>query len=353
MSQKNEICIQRCFDLARLGTGKVSPNPIVGALIVTPDEIIGEGLHQGYGESHAEVVAVQNSLQKNPNNFENATIYVSLEPCNIHGKTPPCSQLIIKHNIPRVVVSAIDQTEGVNFSGIKTLKNNGQEVQHGILKAKGNFIARVRNTFVSRKRPYIILKYAQSADGFMSKQEEQSWLSNSFSKRLVHKWRTEIQAIMVGTSTALIDNPRLSARLYPGKSPLRITVDFQNTIPQSAHLKDDSIPTWIYTHHSPSSSSDASNTHYKILELKTDLISKITEDLYKENHNTLLVEGGPTLLKSFIDAGLWDEARIIQSSNKLHNGVKAPELDGHQIGQFNLDSDKITLLLSQNNVIYS
>ncbi len=353
MSKKNKICIQRCFDLARLGTGKVSPNPIVGAILSTPDKIIGEGYHQEYGKSHAEVIAVQNSLFQNEKKLQNSTIFVSLEPCNIQGKTPPCTELIMDHNIPKVIVSAIDQTKGVNFSGIQRLIDNGQKVQYGILQSKGNFLARIRNTFVSRKRPYIILKYAQSADGYVSKKGEQTWLSNAFSKRLVHKWRSEVQAILVGTGTALIDNPRLNSRYYPGQSPIRITVDFQNKIPENAHLKNATIPTWIYTISNQAISTPDSNTQYKYLKQKQDLITQIRNDLYKEKHNTLLVEGGPSLLKSFIDADLWDEARIIQSSNSLHTGLIAPNLKGIEISKFSLDNDQIRLILSPNNVIYS
>lgn len=353
MSRKNEICIERCFDLARLGTGRVSPNPIVGALITSHDEVLGEGFYQQYGNSHAEVIAVQNSLKKNIENFKNTTLYVSLEPCNIFGKTPPCSHLIMNHNIPRVVVSSIDKTKGVNFSGIQTLKENGHEVHHGILKKKGDFIARVRNTFVSRKRPYIILKYVHSADGYMSQKGQQTWLSNSFSKRLVHKWRSEVQSIMVGTNTVLIDNPQLTTRQYTGESPLRITIDLQDKIPAQAHFKDLSVPTWIYTNSSKSMIRNSLNLKYKAIQENKNLVSQVTMDLYDAKHNTLLVEGGPTLLQTFIDAGLWDEARIIKSPKMLYNGLKAPFLEGKQIAHFNLDDDQVSLILSPNNVIYS
>ena len=352
MSIKNEICIQRCFDLARLGTGRVSPNPIVGALIVSHEEVLGEGFYKEYGNSHAEVIAIQSSIKKNIENFQNSTIYVSLEPCNIYGKTPPCSQLIMNHKIPKVVVSSIDKTEGVNFSGIQVLKDNGHEVRHGVLKRKGNFIARIRNTFVSRKRPYIILKFAQSADGFMSKRGQQTWLSNAYSKRLVHKWRTEVQSIMVGTNTVLIDNPKLTARQYQGKSPLRISIDLQSKIPETAFIKDGTVPTWIYTKKT-TQQKKTSNLEYKSILHNKDLIPQVLNDLYDAKRNTLLVEGGSSLLNSFIEAGLWDEVRIIKSPKILHDGLEAPRLKGVQIGNFKLYNDEITLLLSPNNVIYS
>ncbi len=352
MSIKNEICIQRCFDLARLGTGRVSPNPIVGALIVSHEEVLGEGFYKEYGNSHAEVIAIQSSIKKNIENFQNSTIYVSLEPCNIYGKTPPCSQLIMNHKIPKVVVSSIDKTEGVNFSGIQVLKDNGHEVRHGVLKRKGNFIARIRNTFVSRKRPYIILKFAQSADGFMSKRGQQTWLSNAYSKRLVHKWRTEVQSIMVGTNTVLIDNPKLTARQFQGKSPLRISIDLQSKIPETAFIKDGTVPTWIYTKKT-TQQKKTSNLEYKSILHNKDLIPQVLNDLYDAKRNTLLVEGGSSLLNSFIEAGLWDEVRIIKSTKILHDGLEAPRLKGVQIGNFKLYNDEITLLLSPNNVIYS
>ncbi len=354
MYEKNQICIQRCFDLARLGMGLVSPNPIVGSVITAYNKIIGEGYHMRYGESHAEVLAVKNVPEKKVENFQDTTIFVSLEPCNIHGNTPPCTDLILNNKIPRVVVSAIDKTSGVNFSGIKRLKNNGLTVEHGILQEKGAFLARVRNTFVSKKRPYIILKYAQSKDGFLSKEGQQIWLSNAFSKRLVHKWRTEVQAIMVGTNTVLTDNPKLTARHYPGRSPLRITIDQNERIPASFNLKkDNQTPTWIYTKNTFRESQNSQNLSYKQIKDRSQILQQICSDLYQGNRDTLLVEGGAQLLNSFINAGLWDEARIIKSPQMLHSGIKAPLLKGNKIAQFNLDEDLVSLLLCPNNVIYS
>jgi len=240
--------IQRCFDLARLAQGKVSPNPIVGSIISTPNMIIGEGYHQKHGEAHAEVNALLSVKQKNLKKIVNSSISVSLEPCNYHGLTPACTDLIIDRGIPKVNISTIDRTSKVNSTGLEKLKSNGKEVTYGIKESKGKFLARVRNTFVTQKRPYIILKYAQSKDGFIGQEKKQIWLTNSYTKRLVHKWRSEATAIIVGTNTAIVDNPKLTTRLYPGTSPLRITIDRSGKISPEAHIRNDKATSWIYTH---------------------------------------------------------------------------------------------------------
>ena len=354
MSRKNHIYTQRCFDLARLGAGQVSPNPNVGAVISSGEKVVGEGYHKTFGKDHAEVRAVKDAIQNGVENFEDLTIHVSLEPCNIHGNTPPCTQLIIDKKIGNVVISTIDLTKGVNFTGIKRLKQHGHTVQHGELQSKGAFLVRVRNTFVSRKRPYIILKYAKSQDGFITKDEQQIWLSNAYTKRLVHKWRTEIRAIIVGTNTALIDNPQLTSRLYPGTSPLRISIDNTLQIPPNSHLLDGKFPTWIYTTSDKALSKKLDqNLVYKPVRDRSQILQQICSELHQDNRDTLMVEGGPTLLNSFIQAGLWDEARVITSSKNLQSGLQAPQLEGHKVGQFYLENDEISLILSPNNVIYS
>ena len=352
MQLKSNIYIQRCLDLARLGAKNVSPNPMVGAVIATPNRIIGEGYHIRYGESHAEVNAVADMLKKNRADFDNTSLFVSLEPCNFHGNTPACTNLIIQHEIPRVVISAIDKTDQVNFSGVQKLIEHGLEVEYGILKQKGAFTARVRNTFATRKRPYIILKYAQSSDGFIGQEGKQIWLSNSFSKRLVHKWRAEIDAIIVGKNTVLSDNPRLTTRHYPGENPLRITIDINDEISMNAKLKNGEADTWIYSRNSLQSS-DVRGTTYKFINDKVNILSQICADLYNANHSTLLVEGGAKLLQSFIDADLWDEARVITSATKLGAGIASPKFSGIRIADFKLANDTVELCFSPKNVIYS
>ena len=203
-----ELYIKRCFDLARLGKGKVSPNPLVGAVIVHENRVIGEGYHAAYGKAHAEVNAIESIKSEDKKLLKESIIYISLEPCCIHANTPPCTDLIIKNQIPKVVFSSIDRTPNVDGKSIEILEDAGCQVQLGILQSEGDQLCRFRNTFVAKKRPYIILKYAQSLDGFIGKKEESIWLTNSISKRLVHKWRSEADAIIIGTNTAEIDNPK-------------------------------------------------------------------------------------------------------------------------------------------------
>jgi len=352
MSTKYNIYIQRCFDLARLGAGNVSPNPLVGAVISTPNKIIGEGYHIQYGKSHAEVNAVEQALKNNFKNFQNTTLFVSLEPCNFQGKTPACTDLIKHHRIPRVVVAAIDKTDKVNFAGIQNLKAHGHQVEYGILKEKGEFLARIRNTFISRKRPYIILKYAQSQDGYIGQQGKQIWISNGYTKRLVHKWRAEVKAIIVGKNTVIVDDPSLTTRLYPGKSPLRVSIDLNNEISKTAKIKNNEANSWIYTT-SSAPSTDNQTFKNKIVHDSETVLRQICTDLFEEDLDTLFVEGGAALLQSFIDADLWDEARVITSPTSLDNGIAAPKLSGIRIADFKMHNDQIELLLSPKNVIYS
>jgi len=344
--------MQRCFDLARLGLGKVSPNPIVGAVISIPNKIIGEGYHNAYGMAHAEVNAVKSVTEKNLKKIKKSLISVSLEPCNFQGKTPACTQLIIQNNISQVNIAALDRTSMVNSKGIQKLRSNGLQVDFGVKQSKGKFIARVRNTFVTKKRPYIILKFAQSKDGFMGQAGKQIWLSNIYSKRLVHKWRSEVAAIMVGTNTALVDNPALTNRLYSGNSPLRVILDKDNKIPSNSNLKDKKTPTWIYCSDS-SSESNSDNLTYKDISNNLGLLDQICNDLYADQRDTLMVEGGPQLINSFIEADLWDEVRILNSPTSINKGLKSPLIEGVTIAKFPMHTDVIELKLSHKNVIYS
>jgi diaminohydroxyphosphoribosylaminopyrimidine deaminase/5-amino-6-(5-phosphoribosylamino)uracil reductase len=230
MENPDEHFMQRCFDLACLGAGATSPNPVVGAVIVHQNRIIGEGYHMAYGKAHAEVNAVRSIRAEDRHLLKQATLYVSLEPCNIHRNTPPCTLLILEESIPRVVVSTVDHTPGVDGSGLARLRAAGVEVTVGVLEKEGQRLSQARNTFITRHRPYILLKYAQSANGiFAPEDNRQLWLTNPYSKRLVHKWRSEASAILVGANTAIADNPRLNNRLYYGKSPVRVILDLKGT----------------------------------------------------------------------------------------------------------------------------
>lgn len=299
--------MRRCLQLARCGEAGAPPNPMVGAVIVCDGRIIGEGYHRRCGGPHAEVNAI-NSV-KGKDLLSRSTIYVSLEPCAHYGKTPPCADLIIETGIRRVVIGCTDPFAKVNGLGIKKLREAGCEVQVGVLEQECRELNRRFFTFHEKHRPWIILKWAQSNDGFIGK-DERVILSNVPTQTLVHRLRARSGAILVGTNTALMDNPTLTTRLWPGPNPLRLTIDRNGILPSTLHLKDNSTPTVIYSHES---------------------IEEILADLYARGIQSLLVEGGAKLLQSFIDKGLWDEARIETAPLCLGQGTKAPTLKDEQL----------------------
>lgn len=298
--------MRRCLQLARCGEAGAPPNPMVGAVIVCDGRIIGEGYHRRCGGPHAEVNAINSVKEKDL--LSRSTIYVSLEPCAHYGKTPPCADLIIETGIRRVVIGCTDPFAKVNGLGIKKLREAGCEVQVGVLEQECRELNRRFFTFHEKHRPWIILKWAQSNDGFIGK-DERVILSNALTQTLVHRLRARSGAILVGTNTALMDNPTLTTRLWPGPNPLRLTIDRNGILPPTLHLKDNSTPTVIYSHES---------------------IEEILADLYARGIQSLLVEGGAKLLQSFIDKGLWDEARIETAPLCLGQGTKAPTLKDGQ-----------------------
>ncbi|MCK6691390.1 MAG: bifunctional diaminohydroxyphosphoribosylaminopyrimidine deaminase/5-amino-6-(5-phosphoribosylamino)uracil reductase RibD [Thermoanaerobaculia bacterium] len=312
--------ILRCFQLARLGAGSVSPNPMVGAVLVYDGRIIGEGWHRRYGEAHAEVNAVRAVAQADRPLIPQATLYCSLEPCFHHGKTPPCVDLILEQKIPRVVISNTDPNPLVAGQSIQKLRNAGVEVTTNILEAEGQYLNRAFFTWILKKRPYVVLKWAQSDDGFIARTGEQTAISGPLVQRLLHRWRSESDAILVGTTTALTDNPRLDNRRYFGRSPLRVALDFKAKIPDSAFLLDDSLPTWIL---GPARSSNFRNTIF-INITPENWIPALLQQLYESKRSILLVEGGANTLGQFTDAGLWDEIRVIQNPRRLGAGIGAP-----------------------------
>lgn len=338
--------MQRCFDLARLGEGSVSPNPMVGAVLVYQDKIIGEGYHHQYGTAHAEVDAIRSVKAKDRPFIPQSTLYVSLEPCCIFGKTPPCTNLIIREKIPKVVIACLDLTPEVAGHGVKILRSAGVEVITGILEQEGKTLSNIRNTFVTKNRPYVVLKYAQSEDGWMGKAREQVWITHPYTKRLVHRWRQEIDAILIGTNTAAVDNPQLNNRLYFGKSPLRIVLDRHLRLDSSLHVFDQSLKTWIVTekNNRPPSSKQL---EYIQLTFDNQLISNLLHRLAKQNISSLLVEGGQKILNSFLDAQLWDEARVLVGNKALIEGVKAPIMKVPYRTKQNIGQDK---LLTYRNI---
>ncbi len=340
--KKAELYIKRCFDLARFGKGKVSPNPMVGAVIVYKDRIIGEGFHKAYGQAHAEVNAIENVAQKDKKLLKNATIFISLEPCCFFGNTPPCTDLIIKHKIPKVVFSSLDKTPGVDGSSVAILRKAGCKVDFRVLNFEGEELVRFRSTYVSKYRPYIILKYAQSKDGFIGRKNESVWLTNSISKTLTHKWRSESDAILVGTNTALTDNPQLTNRLYFGNDPLRIFLDKKLRLSEKLNLYDDSEKTWVITENPPKTNV-LKNTRFVQMEFHKYMITNLLRKLYKEKISSLIVEGGAQLLQSFIGQKLWDEARIFVADKYLKNGIKAPTLSHAPVAKHMIGTDELLI----------
>ncbi|RAI94949.1 bifunctional diaminohydroxyphosphoribosylaminopyrimidine deaminase/5-amino-6-(5-phosphoribosylamino)uracil reductase RibD [Algoriphagus yeomjeoni] len=315
----DELYIRRALELAEFGRGKVSPNPLVGCVIVHQDRIIGEGYHQRYGQAHAEVNAV-NSVE-NQELLAEATAYVTLEPCAHVGKTPPCANLLVEKKVKRVVIAAFDTNPLVGGKGIQILKDAGIEVQTGVLENE----ARTQNkrffTQIEKKRPYVILKWAQTADGFVAREDFSSkWITNASSRQLVHKWRAEEDAIMVGKNTAKYDDPALNVRDWVGKNPLRIVIDSKLELPSTLKLFDEAVPTICFN----TLKSEVLGT-LEFVMLRTGFqVSDVLEDLHKRNIQSIIIEGGSYLLNKFLASELWDEARVFTSSNKFGSGIAAP-----------------------------
>ena len=342
----NQLFMKRCFDLARLGAGRVAPNPMVGAVLVHNGRIIGEGFHQAFGKAHAEVNALASVAEADKAFIPESTLYVSLEPCCIHGKTPPCTNLILHSGIRRLVISCIDESPGVNGRGIAILQNAGVEVVVGVLEAEGKALIAPRSVFVKKNRPYIILKWAQTADGFFAPLNRTPfWISNAFSRRLVHKWRSEADAILVGTNTALADDPALDNRYYFGKSPRRVVIDLHGKLKPDLQLLNGQQPTLVVTSTGKRPLQNPSSADYLPLDENNALLPSLLDHLYqKVNTGVLLVEGGAALLEDCIRQGLWDEARIIQGSGVyLQQGIPAPVLPCPPLKREYLGSDRIEL----------
>lgn len=320
---KDEKYIARCIQLAKNGLCNAAPNPMVGAVIVHNDTIIGEGYHIRCGEAHAEVNAVRSV--KDESLLKESTIYVSLEPCSHHGKTPPCADLIINKGIPRVVVGCQDPFSLVAGRGIAKLREAGIEVKVGVLEEECRQLIRRFVTFNTLRRPFITLKWAESADGFIDLHRTEGHpyiFSSPLSSMLVHKRRAEHSAILVGRRTALLDNPSLTTRNWYGKNPVRMVIDKDLALPKHLALFDGSVRTLVFTQREDTS--NRPNVEHIRLDFKIDILPQIMEVLYKEKLQSLMVEGGSILLQSFIDARCWDEAYIEQSDAHLKDGVKAP-----------------------------
>lgn len=341
-----ESYMQRAFELAQLGLGQVSPNPLVGCVIVKNGQIIGEGYHQQFGGPHAEVNAIDSV--KDPSQIKGCQVIVSLEPCSHHGKTPPCSDLLVENEVGEVYISNTDPNPLVAGSGIEKLQNAGIKVISGILEQEGSFINRRFFTQINKKRPYIILKWAQTEDGYLARKNfDSKWISDVHSRKLVHKWRMEEDAIMVGTNTATYDNPTLNVRDWPINSdanhPTRIVIDKQLKLKTELNLFKGDQPTRCYNQ---LKNEISGNTQYVKIPKNKDFIDSLVSDLYISNIQSLIIEGGAKTLASFIKKGLWDEARIFKSENSFTEGIVAPKIEGVLLSENKIKTDTLTLLIN-------
>ena len=343
MMNIQETYMQRCIDLALKGAGSVAPNPMVGAVLVYDNRIIGEGYHEKFGEAHAEVNCLKSVAIQDRELISSATLYVSLEPCAHYGKTPPCSQLIIDHKIPKVVIGCSDPFARVNGKGIANLKEAGIEVVTGVLEEKAKELNKRFFVFHQQKRPYVILKWAETADHFIaSNQSARLLISNEFTNRLVHRWRSEEDGILVGTNTALKDDPALTNRFWKGKNPVRLVIDQHLKIPKEHKLLDAEVTTIVFNQ-----SITASDTQviYAQIDFNQEILPQVLEICYQYPLQSIIVEGGAKLLQSFIDAGIWDEARIIQNKTlTIGSGLAAPILKDFELeDEYQIATDHISI----------
>ncbi len=347
----HENYINRCIQLAENGLGSTYPNPMVGSVIVYNNKIIGEGWHRKAGEPHAEVNAI-NSV-KDKSLLKKATIYVSLEPCSHYGKTPPCSDLIIASGIKKIVIGSVDPFPEVSGKGIKKLMDAGCQVIVGILDEKCNFLNRRFFTFHKQHRPFIILKWAESLDGFLAPTPNPSnhtrepiWITNKYSQQLVHKWRSEEAAILVGTNTAVMDNPKLNTRLWDGANPVRILLDQNLRLDKDSALLDGSTKTIVICSPQTLQAKEAEtseNLIFEAINFDEEISNQICQVLYKHQIQSIIIEGGAKTLQTFIDSGLWDEARVFTGENDFKDGTKAPSLHSSPRKKYNTTGDLLRI----------
>lgn len=314
--------MKRALELAELGRGYVSPNPMVGCVIVHQDKIIGEGYHRKYGEAHSEVNAI-NDVKDN-SLLRESTAFVTLEPCAHKGKTPPCADLLIKKQLKRVVIATRDPFEQVDGKGIDKLKEAGIEVTVGILESDAIQLNQRFFTSINKKRPYVILKWAQTSDGFVARENYDSkWISNTSSRQLVHKWRTEEDAILVGKNTAIHDNPQLTSREWTGRNPIRVLLDSNLEVQRTSNLFNGEAPTLILN-------SLKEEKQRNIEWIKTEMNNpwSVLRKLQEHKVQSVIIEGGYQVLNSFINENCWDEARIFISEEKFEKGIPAPAIEG-------------------------
>ena len=317
--------MRRCIELAKMGAGNVAPNPMVGAVLVFNNRIIGEGYHEKYGEAHAEVNCLNNVAYADRHLISKSTLYVSLEPCSHFGKTPPCVDLIIKNKIGHIVIGCTDSFEKVNGTGIKKLIANAVKLETGILKDECIHLNKRFFTYHRKKRPYIILKWAQTNDGFIAAENGKPVkISNNYTNKLSHKWRAEEAAILVGTNTVINDNPHLTVKNWYGKNPVRLIVDINLKINNTANIFNAEADTIVFN---CKKSEQIGNVLFHKIDINNNIMEGILEYLFTNNIISCIIEGGTKTLQSFIDIGFWDEARIITNTSlNIEKGIKAPIL---------------------------
>ncbi len=337
----HELYMQRCLELAQRGAGRTAPNPLVGCVLVHDGKIIGEGWHRFYGGPHAEVEALASVRDRAL--IAQATLYVNLEPCVHYGKTPPCVEAILEAGIRHVYVGTLDPCDLVCGRGVETLERSGCQVHTGLLAEACRNVNRRFFTFHEKKRPYVLLKWAESADGFIGRVGQRTSLSGSIAQVLMHRWRSEEAAILVGTNTARIDNPQLTVRHWPGPQPLRLVIDRKATLPRDLHLFDGTAPTWIF---SELADEHEQQVQHVSVRFDDNLGKNILEELFRRKVLSVMIEGGKKLLQHFIDMGLWDEARIIRSRTPLGKGLPAPVLHGCPVQRFDLHTDEVFIYLN-------
>jgi diaminohydroxyphosphoribosylaminopyrimidine deaminase/5-amino-6-(5-phosphoribosylamino)uracil reductase len=340
----NEKYMHRCLELARLGAGDVAPNPMVGSVIVYNGKIIGEGYHRKYGGPHAEVNAI--NAVSTPEILKKSTLYVSLEPCAHYGLTPPCSDLIIEKEIPEVIIGTVDPFSEVAGKGIEKLEKVGVKVTLGVLEKDCRELNKRFFTFHERKRPYVILKWAQTIDGFIDVERspesfgEPTWITGDLALQLVHKIRSEESAILVGTNTAEKDNPSLTVRHWPGENPYRLVLDKKLRLPGSLNLLNGLQKTLVFN---ARRNGEEGLTSFVKIDSEKEILPQILAELYQRNILSVIVEGGRQLLESFFYTGLWDEAHVFIGETFFYNGIRAPQIKGKLVASETLGNDQLKI----------
>lgn len=342
------LYIQRCLQLAQHGKGYTTPNPMVGAMLVHNGRIIGEGWHKIYGQAHAEVNCLASVKEDDLHLVPESTMYVSLEPCAHTGKTPPCANRLVAERVKKVVICNVDPFAQVSGRGIQILKDAGIEVETGVLDSEGLWVNRRFFCFHTQQRPYIILKWAQTTDGFMAPLDRSRFaITNSHTQQLVHKWRTEEAAILVGSTTALNDNPQLTSRLWSGQQPLRVVLAGKHQLPAGHHLLNDVAPTLIINEEKDEA---VGNVQYVRVVRGDDQLKDILGILHQRKVLSVIVEGGPATLNRFIAEGLWDEARILTGATQLQQGIEAPTLPNSNFAfSAHIDTDQLQVFVNRDS----